>query len=499
MARKIGLTHQLAYGSGNLLGSGALAISGAWLMYFLTTFCGLSAVQAASIFSIASMVDAISNPIMGFITDNFHKTKLGRKFGRRRFFILLGIPLMLVYPMIWVEGFGYWYYLSTYILFELIYTGIMVPYETIATEMTDSFSMRTKLTGYKAIFGKIAGFLAAFIPGRFIAEYGQDVATPFLYTGMVYGVIMMLAMIALYFFSWERPFESIKNEESGGNLFESLKKLVVDMLSTFKIRTFRHHLGMYLFGFGAEWLFASMFTYFIIFGLGHSSEVVSNLNSMNSILQLIFTAIFIGICLKMGFAKPYRMALTVVIMTVVGYAALYFTGSSNLMILIIVITAIFGFGTGGVYYIPWTVYTFLADVDELVTGRRREGIYAGTMTFAGKLVRAVIVFLLGWILEQFGFVSGKAVQPESAVNAIVWVLAVGVIGLALIAIFVTYKMKLDRKTHAMIIKEIERINNGGSKLEVDKETKEMVEYLTGFKYEECFGNKTLGYQARKTV
>ncbi|MGG4412252.1 MFS transporter [Niallia taxi] len=193
------------------------------------------------------------------------------------------------------------------------------------------------------------------------------------------------------------------------------------------------------------------------------------------------------------------MALTVVIMTVIGYAALYFTGSSNLMILIIVITAIFGFGTGGVYYIPWTVYTFLADVDELVTGRRREGIYAGTMTFAGKLVRAVIVFLLGWILEQFGFVSGKAVQPESAVNAIVWVLAVGVIGLALIAIFVTYKMKLDSKTHAMIIKEIERINNGGSKLEVDKETKEMVEYLTGFKYEECFGNNTLGYQARKTV
>jgi oligogalacturonide transporter len=29
--------------------------------------------------------------------------------------------------------------------------------------------------------------------------------------------------------------------------------------------------------------------------------------------------------------------------------------------------------------------TFLADLDEVLTGLRREGIYAGAMTFAGKL------------------------------------------------------------------------------------------------------------------
>jgi len=202
--RKIGLSHQLAYGSANLLGSGALAISGAWLMYFYTTFCGLSIVQAAAIFSIASVVDAVSNPIMGFITDNFHKTRLGKRFGRRKFFILLGIPLMLVYPMLWVDGFGFWYYLLTYILFELIYTSVMVPYETIAAEMTTDFSLRSKLTGFKAIFGKIANFLAAFIPGRFIAEYGQDSPLPFFYTGLLYGGIMVIALISLYMFSWER-------------------------------------------------------------------------------------------------------------------------------------------------------------------------------------------------------------------------------------------------------------------------------------------------------
>ncbi len=136
MSKQISTRHTLAYGSANLLGSGALAISGAWLMYFYTTFCGLSVVEAATIFSIASIIDAISNPVMGYITDNFYNTRLGRIFGRRRFFILLGIPLVLVYPMLWMSGFGFWYYLLTYALFELIYTSIMVPYETLATEMT---------------------------------------------------------------------------------------------------------------------------------------------------------------------------------------------------------------------------------------------------------------------------------------------------------------------------------------------------------------------------
>lgn len=49
---KITLITRLAYGSGNLLGSGALAISGAWLLFFYTTFCNLPVVQAALIFSI---------------------------------------------------------------------------------------------------------------------------------------------------------------------------------------------------------------------------------------------------------------------------------------------------------------------------------------------------------------------------------------------------------------------------------------------------------------
>jgi len=251
MSRHVTIRHTICYGSANLLGSGALAIAGAWLLYFYTTFVGLTVVQAATIFSVASILDAISNPIMGYITDHFYNTRLGRRFGRRRFFILIGIPLVLIYPMIWVEGFGFWYYLTTYAVFELVYTSIMVPYETLATEMTTDFAVRSKLTGSKAIFGKVANFLAAAIPGIFFVFYGKDSSTPFLLTGITYGLIMAVAMIALYTNSWERPASDVVQEKANG-LWQMLKQLCSDMISTFYLRIFRKHLGMYLFGFGAE-------------------------------------------------------------------------------------------------------------------------------------------------------------------------------------------------------------------------------------------------------
>ena len=63
------------------------------------------------------------------------------------------------------------------------------------------------------------------------------------------------------------------------------------------------------------------------------------------------------------------------IFAVLLYTSLWFfhLPSGLATVLMFGITVLFGLGTGGVYYIPWTVYTFLADVDEIYTGRRREG------------------------------------------------------------------------------------------------------------------------------
>lgn len=54
--------------------------------------------------------------------------------------------------------------------FEVVYTMIMIPYNTLPVEMTKDFNQRTYLTGSKAMFGKVANFLAAAIPGIYFTS-----------------------------------------------------------------------------------------------------------------------------------------------------------------------------------------------------------------------------------------------------------------------------------------------------------------------------------------
>src|SRR6478736_2762392 len=199
--KQIKLVNYLAYGSTDFLGAGAFALTAAWLLYFYTTFCGLTPVQAGSIFAIARVVDAIAAPVMGYVTDNFHKTKLGRKFGRRRFFLLIAIPLVLCYSLIWVSGMSYWYYLLTYIAFEIVYTMVLIPYETLASEMTTDFKKRAKFTGARMFTAQLSAVFAAFIPGRLVEALGKDDPSTFLYAGAIFTVIFVCVLTFVYKFT----------------------------------------------------------------------------------------------------------------------------------------------------------------------------------------------------------------------------------------------------------------------------------------------------------
>jgi oligogalacturonide transporter len=55
--RKIGLANYLAYGAGRF--SRRRALTAAWLLYFYTTFCGLTPIEATLIFAAARVLDAV--------------------------------------------------------------------------------------------------------------------------------------------------------------------------------------------------------------------------------------------------------------------------------------------------------------------------------------------------------------------------------------------------------------------------------------------------------
>lgn len=488
-SRPVRLGHYIAYGSNDFLGAGAMAVISGWILFFYTTFCGLTPVQAATIFATARLLDAFASPLIGFISDHLHRTRIGRRFGRRRFFLLLAVPLLPSFALMWVNGQEFWYYLVTYVFFELVYAMELIPYETLAAEMSSDYKVKAKFAGARILCGQISAILAGILPGQIIEHFGKESAETFFYLGAIFSVIFMVTALVVFTFSWERPreeIESIVQAQGKRSPWQALQKLYSDLWATMKIRAFRLHLGMYLGGYISQDIFNAAFTYFVVFALGGTVPVASNLLGTMAFAQLLAVAVFIPLCLRFHPAPSYRVAVSLFATGVLGFVALYqFAPGAALWVYIPVLIA--GLGRGGLNYIPWNVYNYMADVDEIVTGRRREGAFAGVMTFIRKTTQAVAVMGVASILQAGGFLSRSTTQSPEAVTTIVLVLSLGTLTLLTFGFFVSLRFHLDRDTHGVLMAEIERFKTQPG-TRPSPEHQKIVEDLTGWRYERLWGS-----------
>ncbi|HWK51107.1 MAG TPA: MFS transporter, partial [Steroidobacter sp.] len=247
------------------------------------------------------------------------------------------------------------------------------------------------------------------------------------------------------------------------------------------------HLGMYLGGYISQDIFNAVFTYFVVFALGSSVVTASNLMGTMAFAQLLAVAMFIPMCLRLHPAPSYRIAVSLYAAAVLGFVTLYqMHPVPAWWVYAPVLLA--GLGRGGLNYIPWNTYNYMADVDEIVTGRRREGAFAGVMTFIRKTSQAAAVMGVGFLLQAGGFISGNTSQSAQAVQTIVLVLALGTLTLLAFGWVVSLRFHLDRDTHAVLMREIQRFKEQPDPTP-EPESRRIVEDLTGWQYEELWGKQ----------
>ncbi|MEH7118512.1 MFS transporter [Neobacillus vireti] len=496
MKKKITIPRAIGYGITDIMGGGAFTIIAAWLMYYYTTFVGLTPVEGASIIAIARFVDAIVSLSIGSITDNFYKFKLGRKFGRRRFFLLIGSPLMATYVLLWFTGMNYWYYLISYLLFEIVMALVLIPWETLPSEMTKDFNERTKLSTARMFMSGTGVFLATFVPGRLIAYFGEDNAYAYFINAVFFAILFAICIFISYKVTWEKKLTPEQEREfiaqsSKQKSFKDTLKTIADVLkeygTTLKIKSFRKHLAIYLLSFTAKDVFNAVFVYFCVFALSISSSLAADLLSL-SIIGVPITLVAGFLMIKVGPSNLYKISYSLMLICLGAFYTVYVTKPDSMVTILFIIAAIYQVGRAILDFTPWNVFPFIPDIDEIVTRQRREGLFAAVMTFARKSSVALATFCVGLILQWGGFVAGQKTQTPEAVHTIVYTLAIGASVLLIGALLVVFSFKLNKDTHKILVNEIERLKNNGSKLKVDSKTKSVVENLTGFKYEDVWHN-----------
>jgi oligogalacturonide transporter len=513
------------WGSGDVLGAGAQAVITGWLFYFFTTFCNLSPVQAGLILGLPRLIEAITCPLIGYVSDNLRHTWVGRKIGRRKLFLLITLPLLPSFALIFRAGHTFWYYLAAFVFFELLYTMFLIPWETLAAEMTKDYKRKAKFAGARMIIAQGSAILASYLPTLLINQFGgKDSPDTFFWMAAIFGVSFSVVVAIVVLTTWERPYgtreQAIMSQTFGGVKLEAVLMIPVkmfrDLFSTLKIRAFRQHLGIYLGGYLSQDIFNSAFAFFVATVLMGATLAISQLMTVMYVAQLVSVMLAIQIVIRTGPVLAYRLAASLFAVALLLYLVFYVAQpagfadafkalgtnifgalnpalpgfSPSLAFWLFVPIVLAGLGRGTLNFVPWSVYNYLPDVDEAVTGERREGIFAGVMTLVRKLAQSAAIMASGWIIDMGGYIRTRpgevVVQSPEAIQTVTALMVGGPLLMLALGALASWRFRLNADTHAVLVHEVERLRAGAVEAE-SVENQRIVEALTGWPYERLWG------------
>lgn len=527
-ARPVRWYNYWGWGSGDMLGAGAQAVITGWLLYFFTTFCHLSAAEAGLILGLPRLLEAITCPLIGYVSDNLRHTWIGRRIGRRKIFLIITIPLLPSFALIFVAGHSFTYYLLTFIFFEFVYTMFLIPWETLAAEMTNDYRKKAKFAGARMIVAQSSAILASYLPTLIINSLGgKDSPSTFLIMAAIFGAIFSTVVLLVVIFTWERPYTEAEKQVQPRPLDMRTAAMIPvvmfrDLFSTLRIRAFRQHLSIYLGGYISQDIFNTAFPIFVVTVMMGATLIISQLLTAMYVAQLISVMIAINIVIRTGPVVAYRIAISFFTAGLLLFLAFYFLRpaafaaelgaldgnilsainpasaafSPMLIFWLFVPILLAGLGRGTLNFVPWSVYNYLPDVDEAVTAQRREGIFAGVMTLVRKLAQSGAIILTGWIIDLGGYVSpkgapGEAVhQTPQAIATITWLLILGPILVMLGGLIASWRFRLNARTHDVLMAEIDRFKAGDT-TPPTPEARAIVEDLSGWRYEQLWGNNAV--------
>ncbi|WP_414133050.1 MFS transporter [Bifidobacterium bombi] len=133
-------------------------------------------------------------------------------------------------------------------------------------------------------------------------------------------------------------------------------------------------------------------------------------------------------------------------------------------------------------FLPWAMFPYISDVDQVMTGRYRPATYSGIQACLRQTCSGLSNILVGMILMWAGFDSRRPWQPQSA-RAALAVLMFGWVSVSLVMCWLICRtLTLDRHTDGIVLEEIDRVRAGGDPSDVAPVDRDVIESLIGHPY-----------------
>lgn len=462
------------YGIGNLANGVTLQALTSYLIFFSTSVLGISGTVVGLIVSVSVIWDAVSDLLMGYLSD-----RTPGRLGKRHPYLLAGtVGLALVNGLIWRIGANWESGLKVTLLFagvmliKTFMTILVTPYNALGSELSTDYYERASIQAYRTVFftlglafTTVAGMIFYFKP---TPEYPVGQLNPSSYSllGEHLAIIVFVTGLMAAFSTWHN--RRIYVPETG--IKPKLKTVIArEMSALFGNRDYLCVTGAYL---------TTNIASAILGAIGlHVFTYTFNMNNVEigSVFGVIFglSVLSQGHYLKLiRFHGKKPAALRAVRTTIIGgiiFLALVLLRSWVVqhywLLFIYAVPA--GIGIGGLVTLPFAMVSDTVDEEELNSGVRSEGLYFGGLTFAYKISQSLAIFLVGLVLDLIGFNGDLAVQTPSASYGMGLVVGIGTLiplfGAG--AFYRSYRLTRAEVEHVKASLEARRLQSSAAKMD----------------------------------
>ena len=421
---KVPLGQKSAFGAGQLvlnLLPGSLAI----FMFFLLTAFGMDPFLAGLLGGLPRIFDAVTDPVMGFISDN-----TASKYGRRRPYIFVGAILSgLFFMLLWQLDetnssiYNFWYFLIMSMVFLIGNTMYATPLVGLGYEMTSDYNERTRLMAFGQTMGQIAWMI--------VPWFWVIIADPSLFESQAVGVRQLSIIVGFIcivlgvlpgIFCRGIDASNMGNREkiTFSTLLSNVVALFKGIAQVAKNAPFMRLCGATFLVFNGFQMVASFSFFIIVFYMFNGSyEMAGTWPAWFSTVTAMVTAFAIipiisWMASKWGKRKAFIISTAI---SIVGYCIKWWAFNPENPFLLFMPIPLMAFGLGGLFTLMMSMTADVCDLDELNNGMpRKEGTFGAIYWWMVKLGQALALVLGGLVLKLVGFDGGAATQAAETMT-----------------------------------------------------------------------------------
>ncbi len=460
---KAKLIEKIGYGFGDMSSSMFWKIFSYYLPFFYSNIFGLSLMDAGVLMMVTRIWDAVSDPMMGIISDRTHT-----RWGKYRPYLLWIAPFFSIAGILLftTPDFGYagkliWAYV-TYILMMTVYTAINVPYGAMLGVMTDDSKEKTVFSSYRMFFAYTGSFIALFCWEPLTNLFG-GYATP---GGWLFAMIAIavacLIMFLLCFTLTREHLNTVSKVSIGADIKSLLHNkpwwlligagLCFNLFNTVRGSTVAYFFNDIVGGNASLAIFALTFSFYagLFLGVGEVSNMLG-------------VSICVPIANKLGKKTTYILVDIVLIILSVGF---YFvpcnpTGYWMMLVLQVFINVF----TGIMSPLVWSMYADVSDYAELKYKTASTGLIFSSSSMAQKFGGAIGGFAVMSLLASFGYITDAAqlkagvTQPAEAIECLRWLMSFVPAIVAVLSLLIVWFYPLTTDKIEYINSELKKIRS----------------------------------------